>query len=460
MLYATPTQDQIARFWFEVTTALAEPVAAKVFYKNETKHIIGLPEVESHIINLRDNPTEGDGVPGMEARIRAKTAWNADTLRGDFADLLILDEYQLMSEDAWELVGAPMLLDNDGDAVFIYTPPSAISRSVSKARDKMHAAKFYKKAEQDTTGRYQVFHFTSHDNPHISEEALAEIVKDMTERAYNQEIMAQDLEDTPGALWERKDIEDNRVGLKVKSVPDFSRVIIAVDPSVSSTETSDECGIVAVGAALCNCKGLKDTQGNPKPELHAFVLADGTERASPDKWARDAVKMYYQREGDLIVGEVNNGGEMVGMTIRTVDPNVPYKAVTATRGKQTRAQPIASRYQQGRVHHVGVFQALEDELCNWVPLSGMKSPNHLDALVWGLTEIFGMVSAEEWLDSLKRKDEQPAPQLQRVESAGVGDNNAFYELEITPQQQRAIGMPPPVGHAQGAQPKLPQRRGF
>src|ERR1051325_7394577 len=109
VLYVAPTAEQLATFWREVKLALAELVAAGVFYKNETEHIIE--------------------VWGTNQRIRAKTAWNADTLRGDYADLLILDEWQLMDESAWEEVGAPMLLDNNGDAVFIYTPPSLRSQT-------------------------------------------------------------------------------------------------------------------------------------------------------------------------------------------------------------------------------------------------------------------------------------------------------------------------------------------
>src|SRR5512145_61881 len=191
VLYATPTADQITRFWFEVKRALAEPLDAGVLYKNETEHVIELP--------------------GTATRIRAKTAWNADTLRGDYADLLILDEWQLMNEDAWEIVGAPMLLDNNGDAVFIYTPPSIKSASVSKAHDKRHAAKLYQKAAADESGRWQAFHFSSHANPHISETALDEITQDMTALAIRQEIEAEDIEDTPGALWNRDMIERGRV---------------------------------------------------------------------------------------------------------------------------------------------------------------------------------------------------------------------------------------------------------
>ena len=133
VLYATPTQEQVDRFWVTICRILDGPIRASVLYKNETLHIIELP--------------------GTERRIRAKTAWDANSLRGDYADLLILDEFQLMNEDTWELVGAPMLLDNDGDAVFVYTPPSLRTVGRSKARDPQTAAKMYLRATQDTTGR-------------------------------------------------------------------------------------------------------------------------------------------------------------------------------------------------------------------------------------------------------------------------------------------------------------------
>lgn len=189
-LYATPTSDQLDTWWFEVKRALAEPIDAGVYKKNETEHTI---ERES-----------------TKNRIKGKTAWNADMLRGDYSDFLVLDEFQLMCEDAWEVVGAPMLLDNNGDAMFIYTPPSLHSRSVSKARDPRHAAKMFQKALQDKTGRWQAFHFSSHDNPFISKIALEEITQDMTRLAYRQEILAEDIDEAPGALWSRKLIADNR----------------------------------------------------------------------------------------------------------------------------------------------------------------------------------------------------------------------------------------------------------
>src|SRR5438093_9298312 len=116
-----------------------------------------------------------------------------------------------MNEDTWEIVGAPMLLDNDGDAVFIYTPPSLHSRSVSKANDSLHAAKLFKKMAADTSGRSETFSFSSHDNPYISARALNEITQDMTQLAYRQEILAEDVEDVPGALWKHATMDAGRV---------------------------------------------------------------------------------------------------------------------------------------------------------------------------------------------------------------------------------------------------------
>jgi len=172
VLYAAPTSEQTGRFWFEVTAALAELIDSKIVTKNESEQFIERPRTEN--------------------RIKAKTAWNSSTLRGDYADLLILDEWQLMAEDTWDEVGAPMLLDNNGDAVFIYTPPSLRSTGVSKARDPRHASKMFKAAQADTTGRWAAFSFSSHDNPYISAEALEDITRDMSLDAYRKEILAQD----------------------------------------------------------------------------------------------------------------------------------------------------------------------------------------------------------------------------------------------------------------------------
>ena len=273
VLYAAPTTEQTGRFWASVTTALGPLVDKKVFYKNETEHIIE--------------------VKGTENRIRAKTCWSADTLRGDYADCLIFDEYQLVNEDAWALVGAPMLLDSRGSCTFIYTPPSLHSRSTSKANDPQHAAKLFKKAKElskTQPDRWQTFHFSSMDNPHISREALDEITGDMTALAYRMEILAEDIDEAPGALWTRKTIEDNRLAVGPGG---YSKIVVAVDPTISTT--GDAAGIIAAGML----------------DGHGYVLRDATIQGSPLTWATAAVNLYKELEANLIVAEKNQGGEMV-----------------------------------------------------------------------------------------------------------------------------------------------------
>lgn len=359
VLYAAPTTEQIAQFWKEVKTALAGPIDAGIFSKNETEHVIERV--------------------GTDQSVKAKTAWNADTLRGDYADLLILDEWQLMDETAWEDVGAPMLLDNNGDAVFVYTPPSLRSQVLSRARDPRHAAKMYKQAlrEQEAAAadrrqpRWEAFHFTSKDNPHISQEALLEISRDMTSLSYRQEIMAEDMEEVPGALWSIVQFDNGRV----HQFPPLARVAVAIDPPGGS----GECGIIVAGVGRCSCKGTSET--------HGFVLQDRSLKGAPDRWAKEAVAAYHTFRADRIFGEKNFGGDMVEATLRTVDPSLSYQSVSASRGKAVRAEPIAALYEQGKVHHVGRLDGLENETISWQPGSSGWSPNRIDALVWVLTEL-------------------------------------------------------------------------
>jgi hypothetical protein len=359
VLYAVPTQEQVARFWFEVKRTLEPAIDRGVVLKNETSHSVELPRTET--------------------RIRAKTAWNSDTLRGDYADLLILDEYQLMDEQAWALVGSPMLLDNNGDAIFVYTPPSVRQHGMSKAQDKRHAAKLYAAAAQDQTGRWATFTFTSHANPHISEDALEEIMGDMSVLAYRQEILAEDIEDVPGALWTHALLDQTRVA--DLQVPTLTRIVVAMDPAATSMESSDEMGIVVGGLG---------TDG------HGYTLRDASLRGTPAACAQVAIHAYDLAQADALVAEVNNGGEWIQTVVDFVakdmyrhglrsTASVNYKQVHASRNKQTRAEPIAAEYEHGRIHHVGRFPALEAEMTGWVP--GLPSPSRMDAAVWLYTEL-------------------------------------------------------------------------
>lgn len=191
-------------------------------------------------------------------------------------------------------------------------------------------------------------------------------------RLGRQELLAELLEDVPGALWSRDLIERARI----PRLPDdkafgLTRIVVAVDPAISVGENSDETGIIVAGVGT-------DKKG--------YVLEDLSGRYAPHEWAQRAVEAFRRHKADRIVAESNQGGLMVENTLRVVDGNVPVKLVHASRGKITRAEPVSALYEQGRVHHVGAFDALEDQLCTFCPGS-TGSPDRLDALVWGLTSL-------------------------------------------------------------------------
>jgi phage terminase large subunit-like protein len=189
-------------------------------------------------------------------------------------------------------------------------------------------------------------------------------------RLGRQELNAEILLDNPGALWRRDQID----ALRLREAPDLVRVVVAIDPAVTSNADSDETGIVIAGRGADN---------------HAYILADRSMVGSPDAWGRAAVEAYRHFKADRIVAEVNNGGDLVESLLRNIDRGVSYRKVTATRGKFIRAEPIAALYEQGRVHHVGTFDRLEDQMCDFDPQTGGSSPDRMDALVWALTDLFG-----------------------------------------------------------------------
>lgn len=183
-----------------------------------------------------------------------------------------------------------------------------------------------------------------------------------------QELEGQLLDDIEGALWAYRDIEEARV----KEAPPLARIVVAIDPPVTAHEGSDACGLIVAG---------RDEAGR------GYVLADvSLERASPDVWARKAVDAYEQFNADRIIAEVNQGGDLVETVLRTQAERIPYKGVRASRGKHVRAEPIAALYEQRRIHHVGVFTQLENQLCSFVP-GQAASPDRLDALVWAFTDL-------------------------------------------------------------------------
>ena len=190
-------------------------------------------------------------------------------------------------------------------------------------------------------------------------------------RLGRQELYAELLVDTPGALWTVSILDEKRT----QSPPDLQRVIVAVDPSGTKGDgNGDDIGIVVAGLGT-------DGRG--------YVLADRTCQLSPDGWARRAVAAYHEFRADRIVAERNFGGAMVEAVIRSTDKNVSYKEVTASRGKIARAEPVAALYEQGKISHVGSFLELEDQMCSMTASGyvGEGSPDRADALVWALSEL-------------------------------------------------------------------------
>jgi phage terminase large subunit-like protein len=167
-------------------------------------------------------------------------------------------------------------------------------------------------------------------------------------RIGRQELNGEVLDEAEGALWRRTIIDQTRV----RTAPDMQRIVIAIDPAVTSGENSDETGIVAAGLGIDN---------------EAYVLADKTCKLPPDQWASRAISLFDALDGDRVIAETNNGGDLVESVLRTVRRNIAYEKITASRGKVVRAEPVAALYEQGRVHHVGAMPDLEDEMVNFVP---------------------------------------------------------------------------------------------
>lgn len=184
-----------------------------------------------------------------------------------------------------------------------------------------------------------------------------------------QELDAELIADSEGALWTRDLIERTRV----KTAPEhFKRVIVAIDPAGGSGRTNDETGLIVAGRSA---------------EGHGYILADLSGRYTPQQWATKAIEAFRRHKADRIVAETNFGAAMVENTLRTVWPGVPFRGVRASRGKAIRAEPIVALFEQGKAHVVGQQPQLEDQMCSWEPLTSRESPDRIDAMVWALTEL-------------------------------------------------------------------------
>lgn len=293
------------------------------------------------------------------------SAHDPDSLRGPQFDAAWVDELAKWKkgQETWDMLQFALRLGDNPQQVVTTTPqnvevlkaimknPSTVSTHAPTAANKAYLAKSF--------------------------------LEEVTARYAGQSIGLQELdgllvEDLDGALWTRMALDDNRV--EADKIPHLSRIVVAVDPPVTGTKGSDECGIVVVGAF---------TEG-PSQNWRAYVLEDASVKgASPDQWARAAVAAMDRHKADRMVVEVNQGGDMVESVVRQVDPLVAFKKVNATKGKHIRAEPVAALYEQGRVSHVRGLGKLEEQMCQMTGngYRGDRSPDRLDALVWALTDL-------------------------------------------------------------------------
>ncbi len=288
------------------------------------------------------------------ARATMYSAEDPESLRGPQHDLVWPDELAAWAypTETWDMMSFGLRLGKRPRAIVTTTPkPINLIRQLIK------------------NPRTIITRGSTYENQANLAPSFIAAIKEKYEgtRLGLQEIHAQILDDVPGALWQRSMFDE-----KLKEAPDMARVVVAVDPAVTSGEAADETGIVVAG------KGV-DGRG--------YILADLSCRLSPHGWAERVVNAFDVYKADRVVAEVNNGGDLVEATLRSVAPNIPYKKVHASRGKRVRAEPIASLYEQNKITHLHDLESLEDQLCSFVPDLRDGPDDRVDALVWALSEL-------------------------------------------------------------------------
>ena len=300
------------------------------------------------------------------------SASDPDALRGPQFDAAWADELAKWKKasEAWEMLQLCLRLGDNPRCVVTTTPRdvAAFKKILTDARTAVTTAPTKANRAYLASGYIERVEALLAGSSKIREELDGELV-----------------EGREGAFWSRGLLEKCRIS----EAPPLDRIVVAVDPAVTSGKSADECGIVVAGAQM---------QGSPQ-DWRAFVLEDASVKGTATTWMERALQMLRKWEADRIVAEVNQGGDIVEDLLRTVDGGVPYKGVRATRGKVVRAEPIAALYERGRVFHVGGFAQLEDQMCaiSGSGFHGRGSPDRADALVWALTELM-VTPTKGWAD--------------------------------------------------------------
>jgi predicted phage terminase large subunit-like protein len=359
------------------TRTAAEWLAWEATTQNNTRWAIVAPtfgdvrdvcaEGESGIINilrsygsLQDyNRSQGSITLTNGSKIKLFSADEPDRLRGPQHHGAWCDELAAWRyPDTWDQLQFGLRLGNNPRTVITTTPrPVLLIRNLVNRND----------------GTVKIVRGSTFDNAaNLAPQALLELqARYAGTRMGRQELYGELLTESDSALWTRALLDEARI--TTENAPPYYRVVVAIDPAVTSGESSDETGIIVAGAT---------------PDGHYYIIEDATMRGTPEMWARKAVEMYRKHKCDRVIAEVNNGGDMVESVLRQVDSTIPYRKVHASRGKQVRAEPISALSEQGRLHLVGSFPLLEDQLVTWEPGSD-RSPDRMDAMVWAITDLMG-----------------------------------------------------------------------
>lgn len=333
-------------------------------------------EGESGIINILHrygvlsmyNRSMGEIALNNGSQIKLFSADEPDRFRGPqhhgaWCDELAAYRY----EDAWHQLQFGLRLGSKPRVVVTTTPrPTPLIRQMTARED----------------GSVTITKGSTFDNAaNLAPSALLELqARYNGTRLGRQELYGEILEDQEGALWTRGLIDRTRV----KEHPPLSRIVVSIDPAVTNTAASDETGIMVCGS---------DAGG------HGYVLHDGSMRGSPLEWAQKAVDLFDRYKADSLLVEVNQGGDMVSAVLKQVRSTLPIREIRAHVGKKLRAEPVAAMYEQGRVHHVGDFAQLEDQMTVWTPQDA-NSPDRLDAMVQAFSDLLGKSSVSHYFNSI------------------------------------------------------------
>ncbi len=238
---------------------------------------------------------------------------------------------------------------------------------------------FFKEFQQkivDNNPAYNLITGTMFDNPYLPQSFINSMLeKHGGTRLGRQELYGELLADAEGALWNHKMLDDCHLKTLLpmeKLLPMMIRIVVAIDPAVTNNQKSDETGIIVAGLGI---------------DGKVYVLKDLSGKFSPKDWATHAINAYREFKADKIIAEKNNGGDLVEMNLRSVNPTIPVKTIHASRGKIVRAEPVAALYEQKRVYHNGIFKTLEDQMCSFTGDPKQQSPDRMDALVYAISEL-------------------------------------------------------------------------